>query len=291
MPGASLEGKVAVVTGAAGGIGRVLVHALLAEGAKVAALDASKAGLAALKGSLPGAARGALLASLTDISTYAACERAVGKAIARLGGVHILVNNAALGMGAIRLDHQRVPVGIQEISPDMWQRFVATNISGAWNMTRAVIAQLRGQRWGRIINVTTSFATMLRGGFHPYGPCKAALEAMSSGHAKEFAGSGVTVNVVLPGGPADTPMVPPESGFERKDLIPPAVMVAPIMWLCSKAADDATGSRYIAAQWDSGLPAQRAAQACRAPIGWPDLGPDMRSPAGNQKAPGPSNLD
>lgn len=287
MPGASLEGKVAVVTGAAGGIGRMLVHGLLAEGAKVAALDVSKAGLAALKDSLPGAARSALLASLTDVSKYAACERAVGKTIARLGGVHILINNAALGMGVIRPDHQRVPVGIREISPDIWQRFVATNLSGAWNMTRAVIAQLRDQRWGRIINVTTSFATMLRGGFHPYGPCKAALEAMSSGHAKEFAGCGVTVNVVLPGGPADTPMVPPESGFERKDLIPPSVMVAPVMWLCSKAADGATGERYVAAQWDAGLPAQRAAQACRAPIGWPDLGPGMRSPGDKPAASGP----
>lgn len=143
-------------------------------------------------------------------------------------------------MGAIRIDHQQVPVGIKEISPGMWQRFVATNFSGAWNMTRASIGHLLGQRWGRIINVTTSFATMLRGGFHPYGPCKAALEAMASGHAKEFEGSGVTVNVVLPGGPADTPMVPPESGFERKDLIPPRSWLPPS---CGCARRRPTGQR------------------------------------------------
>ena len=267
MPGPRLRGKVAVVTGAAGGIGRLLVHALLAEGAKVAALDVSEAGLAALNDSLPGGGKGRLLANLTDISDYAACERAVGKAIAGLGGLHILINNAALGMGAIRLDHQQVPVGIQEVSPGMGQRVVATNFSGAWNMTRASIGHLLGQRWGRIINVTTSFATMLRGGFHPYGPCKAALEAMSAGHAKEFGGSGVTVNVVLPGGPVDTPMVPQESGFDRKELIAPTVMAAPIVWLCSEAADRVTGNRYIAARWDAS-----------APIGWPDVGPSMQSP-------------
>ena len=278
MPGLRLRGKVAVVTGAAGGIGRVLVHALLAEGAKVAALDVSEASLAALRDSLPGGRKDGLLANLTDISDYAACEHAVGKTISGLGGLHILINNAALGMGAIRIDHQKVPAGIQEISPRMWQRFVATNFSGAWNMTRVSIGHLLGQRWGRIINVTTSFATMLRGGFHPYGPCKAALEAMSSGHAKEFEGSGVTVNVVLPGGPADTPMVPPESGFERKDLISPSVMVAPIVWLCSPAADGITGNRYIAAKWDASEPPEQAEQHCRAPIAWPGLGPGMLSP-------------
>jgi NAD(P)-dependent dehydrogenase (short-subunit alcohol dehydrogenase family) len=258
-----LSGKVAVVTGAAGGIGRVLVQALLAEGASVAALDVSEAGLAALRDSLPGTDKDRVLASLTDISDYAACERAVGEAITRLGGLHILINNAALGLGLIRIDHQRVPVTIQEISPDMWQRFAATNFSGAWNMTRASIAHLLGQRWGRIINITTSLATMLRVGFHPYGPCKAGVEAMSAGHAKEFEGSGVTVNVVVPGGPTDTPMVPFEPGVKRDTLISPSVMVAPIVWLCSAAADGETGQRYI------------AAQGCRAPIGWPEV--DSRS--------------
>ena len=278
MPGRKLSGKVAIVTGAAGGIGRVLVHALLAEGAKVAALDVSEPGLAALRDGVPGASRDRLQAHPTDISDYIACESAVGKVISGLGGMHVLINNGAIGMGAIRADHQRVPVGIEEISPAMWQRFVATNFSGAWNMTRASIGHLRAQRRGRILNVTTSFATMLRGGFHPYGPCKAALEAMSSGHAEELKGSGVTVNVVLPGGPVDTPMVPQESGFDRHALIPPAVMAPPIIWLCSDAADGITGNRYIAAYWDASKPPEEAERQCRAPAGWPGLGQAMLSP-------------
>jgi NAD(P)-dependent dehydrogenase (short-subunit alcohol dehydrogenase family) len=119
--------------------------------------------------------------------------------------------------------------------------------------------------------VTTSFFTMLRGGFHPYGPCKAGLEAMAAGHAKEFEGSGVTVNVVVPGGPADTPMVPAESGMERGQLIAPDVMAPPIVWLCTPAADNVTGNRYVAAKWDATLPPEQAEQMSRAPIAWPEL--------------------
>jgi NAD(P)-dependent dehydrogenase (short-subunit alcohol dehydrogenase family) len=265
-----LAGRVAIVTGAAGGFGRVLVRALLDQGAKVAALDIDARGLTTLSDAH---ARDAdrLLVQSTDIADYAACERAAAATRERLGGLHILINNGAIGMGVIRADCMQKMVGIQEITPQMWQRFVAANFSGAWNMTRVAIAHLLEQRWGRIINVTTSFFTMLRGGFHPYGPCKAGLEAMSAGHAKEFAGTGVTVNIVVPGGPADTPMVPPESGFARTNLIAPEVMAPPMLWLCSTAADEVTGNRYVAAQWDPSKPPEEAERDCRAPIAWPDL--------------------
>lgn len=271
MPPPHLAGKVVIVTGAAGGIGRVLVGALLEHGARVAALDVDRAGLAEL-------ARDEVLPLHTDISAYGQCQAAVDETIARLGGLHALVNNAALGLGAIRPDHERQPIGIQEISPAMWQRFVAINFSGAWNMTRACIAPMAAQRSGRIINVTTSFATMLRGGFHPYGPCKAALEAMSAGHAEEFRASGITVNVVLPGGPVDTPMVPPESGFERAALISPTVMAPPIVWLCSDASHGVTGNRYIASFWDPSKPPEEAERECRAPAAWSGVGQPMVVP-------------
>jgi NAD(P)-dependent dehydrogenase (short-subunit alcohol dehydrogenase family) len=280
MSAGKVSGKVAIVTGAAGGFGRVLVRALLAEGAKVAALDVNENGLGALTKALSDRGDERLFAKVTDISDYAACEGAVEDTISALGGLHILINNGALGMNAIRADHMLNPVGIREISPQVWERFVATNFTGAWNMTRAAIGHLLDQRWGRIISVTTSFFTMLRGGFHPYGPCKAGLEAMASGHAKEFTGSGVTVNIVVPGGPADTPMVTDASGFERKDLIPPAVMAPPIVWLCSEAADRITGNRYVAAHWDATKPPEQEEQRCRAPIAWPDLAQSPVWPGG-----------
>ena len=280
MSNTRLSGKVAIVTGAAGGFGRVLVRALLAEGAKVAALDVNEHGLAELRDELMRSGD-RLCVEMTDISDYAGCERAVATTIRSLGGLHILVNNGALGMGAIRADCMRRPVDIREIKPEMWQRFVAVNLSGAWNMTRASIQHLLDQRWGRIIDVTTSFFTMLRGGFQPYGPCKAGLEAMAAAHAQEFAGSGVTVNVVVPGGPADTPMVPADSGFQRSELIAPAVMAPPIVWLCSDAADGITGNRYVAAEWDANGPQEQVEQRCRAPIAWPGLAQTPVWPGGN----------
>lgn len=276
----TLNGKVVILTGAAGGFGRVLTRALLDEGAKVAALDINAIGLAEFKASLPAEAVGRLSTRVADISDYNACDAAVAGAIRQFGGVHVLINNGALGMGAIRTDCLERLVGIDEITPEMWQRFVATNFSGAWYLTRAVIGSMRNQRWGRIITVTTSFFTMLRGGFHPYGPAKAGLEAMAAGHAEEFAGTGVTVNVVVPGGPADTPMVPKESAFDRKDLIPPGVMAPPIVWLCSEAADGITGNRYVASHWDASKPPTEAERKARAPIAWRDLAQNPVWPGG-----------
>ena len=276
-----LEGRVAIVTGAAGGFGRELVRGLLDAGAKVAALDVDEERLAELAGAHREAFRaGRLISAGTDIACYEACEAAVVEVRARLGGLHILINNGALGMGVIRTDHMTDLVEIHEIAPRTWQRFVEVNLSGAWYMTRAAVDGLLAQRWGRIVNVTTSFFTMLRGRFHPYGPAKAGLEAMSAGHASEFEGRGVTVNVVVPGGPSDTPMVPMESGFDRSAMIPPSAMVAPILWLCSEAGGAQTGYRYVAADWDATADPTTAARGCRAPIGWPDLARNPVWPGG-----------
>ena len=276
-----LEGKVAIVTGAAGGFGRELVRGLLGAGAKVAALDVDGKRLDELAAmheeSLE---RGRLVTARTDISRYDECEAAVAQARASLGGLHILVNNGALGMGIIRVDHMTELVEIHEIDPGMWDRFVTVNLSGAWYMTRAAVDGLLAQRWGRIVNVTTSFFTMLRGRFHPYGPAKAGLEAMSAGHAAEFEGRGVTVNVVVPGGPSDTPMVPMEAGFDRSAMIRPTAMVPPILWLCSEAGGAHTGHRYIAANWDTAAEPFAAAEGCRAPIAWPDLAQNPVWPGG-----------
>ena len=276
-----LEGKVAIVTGAAGGFGRELVRGLLGAGAKVAALDVDEKRLDELAALHEEPVEtGRLVTARTDISRYEECAAAVAQARASLGGLHVLINNGALGMGVIRIDHMTELVEIHEIAPEMWDRFVTVNLSGAWYMTRAAIDGLLAQRWGRIVNVTTSFFTMLRGRFHPYGPAKAGLEAMSAGHAGEFEGTGVTVNVVVPGGPSDTPMVPMESGFERSAMVPPAAMVPPILWLCSEAGGAHTGHRYIAADWDTAANPEVAATGCRAPIGWPDLAQNPVWPGG-----------
>jgi NAD(P)-dependent dehydrogenase (short-subunit alcohol dehydrogenase family) len=278
-----LQGKTAIVTGAAGGIGRVVVKGLLEAGASVGALDVDDAALANLQSEARKYHSTGLRIAHTDIADYAQCDRAIRKVIDQFGGLDILINNGAVGMGVIRDDHFSNLVRIEEITPEVWQRVIAVNLSGAWNMTRAAIGNLLAQKWGRIINVTTSFFTMVRGRFHPYGPSKAGLEAMSCGHAQEFEGSGVTVNVVVPGGPADTPFVPDDIGVDRNDLIPPSVMVPPILWLCSEDARGINGNRYVAAHWDTSMPPAEAEKACRAPAAWPQLAQSPVWPGGKPK--------
>jgi NAD(P)-dependent dehydrogenase (short-subunit alcohol dehydrogenase family) len=281
----SLSGRTALVTGAAGGIGRELVRALLAAGANVIAADIADEGLKQLAASVEDQGLGQRLATRQlDISDQRACAASVEAARGRFGSLDILVNNGALGMGAIRDDHMTNLVGIEEIAPETWDRFVAVNFSGAWYLTRAAVPAMRRAGWGRIITVTTSFFTMLRGKFHPYGPVKAGLEAMAAGHAREFDGTGITVNVIVPGGPADTPMVPASSGLRREDLIPPLAMTYPLLWLCSTEADRVTGRRYVAAKWDPAAPIEAVRVASEAPIGWPELAAAPVWPGGTPQA-------
>lgn len=278
-----LSGKTALVTGAAGGLGRAIVKGLLDAGAKVMAADINAQGLVALAETNRSAAN-ALSTIRLDIADHAACEAAVAETERLFGHVDILVNNGALGMGLIRDDHMTNLVGIEEIAPEVWDKFMRINLSGAWYLTRAAVPGMKARRSGRIVTVTTSMFTMLRGKFHPYGPSKAALESMSAGHAEEFEPDGITVNVVVPGGPADTAMVPEASGYKRADLIPPAAMVPPIVWLCSDAGAAITGKRYIAAEWQAGRTLEANRAAAEAPIGWPSLAGAPVWPGGKPKA-------
>lgn len=267
-----LNGKTAVVTGAAGGLGQAISRGLMAAGARVAMVDVVHDPLAEFSEQLTSEGLGAQHATFEcDIADAAACELAMIGAVNKLGPVDILVNNAAMGMQHMRLDHMTKLVTIDEIEPDVWKQFIDVNLSGSFYMTRAAVPGMIKQKRGSIINVTTSFFTMLRGSFHPYGPSKAGMEAMAAGHAKEFAPHNVSVNVVVPGGPADTDMVPDEAGFDRADLVPPAAMVPPIVWLGSDQAANVTGNRYIAADWNSEIAPREAARGCEAPIAWPGL--------------------
>ena len=282
-----LEGKVAIVTGAAGGIGREFVRGLLGAGARVAALDVDEDGLAALAVTHDEAlGAGRLVTEHADISRYEECEAAVAKTRESLGGLHVLVNNGAVGMGVIRMDHMTNLIEIHEIAPDVWDRFVAVNLSGAWYLTRAAIEGLLDQGWGRIVNVTTSFFTMLRGKFHPYSPPKAGLEAMSAGHAKEFAGRGVTVNVVVPGGPADTPMVPGGVGHRPRRDGPPVGDGAARPLALLRGGGAWTGHRYIAGELGRVARARGGGRALPRPDRMGGPRPDPRSGRG---ASHPSN--
>lgn len=263
-----VTGRVVLVTGAAGGIGQALCRGFAAAGMRVGVCDVNAPGAERLAAEL---GSDQALAVEGDVADPASCERAVAAVAARFGTLHALVNNAGLGMGIIRQDHMTKPVAIDEVSIEVWHRFLATNLSGAFHMVKAAMPRFRAGRGGRIINVTTSMFTMLRQGFYPYGVAKAGLEAWTASLAAELDGSGITVNVVVPGGPTDTPMVPPESGYDRAALIKPAQMAPPMLYLFSDKAAGVTGRRFIAADWDPAVAPEQAAYQAGAPAGWPDL--------------------
>jgi 3-oxoacyl-[acyl-carrier protein] reductase len=138
-------------------------------------------------------------------------------------------------------------------------------------LSRALVHDMMRQHWGRIVNITTSLGTMIREGSPTYGPSKAALEAFSAIMAKDLAGTGVTVNVLVPGGVTNTSMVPLEAGYDRAEMIQPAVMAPPLNWLVSDAAAGVTGRRFLAVHWDASLPPEEAAAKAGDPVAWTDI--------------------
>jgi 3-oxoacyl-[acyl-carrier protein] reductase len=264
------EHSVVLVTGAGGGLGTAMTRGLLEAGRRVVGLDipAARESLANLERDAARLDAGDRFYSIVaDVRSEADCIRAVAAARERFGTLHALVNNAGLGMSAHSLDAQDGKLRFYEMPADFWSALFDTNVNGSFNMARSVAPHFVAQGWGRIVNVVTGLVTMTRGGFTPYGPAKAAMEAASAAWAEELAGTGVTVNALLPGGAADTPMVPHASVSDRTTLVAPGAMVAPIVWLTSPAADGVTGLRIIGKDWDPAVPAAtNLARSARA--GW-----------------------
>src|ERR1700731_1969756 len=263
--------RVAIVTGAAGGIGRAMVQGLLAAGIRVAGVDRDREPLRALAASAHAQEKAdELLTIQTDLTSDSATDEITRATRDRFGRIDILVNNAGIGPGAIRPDSWERPLKFWEITPDQWRLFVAVHTTAPLTLTNAVVPEMMRQRWGRIINVTTSLGTMLNAGSPTYGPSKAALEARSTIMAKDLDGTGVTVNVLVPGGITNTPMVS-ESGFDRAKMIQPEVMVPPLLWLVSDAAGKVTGRRFLGVHWDPELPPEQAAEKAGAPVAWTSI--------------------
>ena len=268
----SAEQRVAIVTGAAGGIGRALVGGLLGQGLKVAAVDRTAEGLAELAQSALERQQGANLLTIeADLAQDDSIDKIVSQARARFGTIDILVNNAGVGQATIRSDNRERPIKFWEVTPEQWKLFVAVHNNAPMALSRALVHDMMRQKWGRIVNVTTSLGTMIRDGSPTYGPSKAALEAFSAIMAKDLAGTGVTVNVLVPGGMTNTGMIPIEAGYTREDMIQPAVMVPPLTWLVSDDAAAVSGRRFLGVHWDPSLPPAEAAAKAGAPVAWTDI--------------------
>ncbi|MDO8877639.1 MAG: SDR family oxidoreductase [Pseudolabrys sp.] len=265
---ADRNGRVVLLTGAAGGLGSVMAKALLEAGHSIAAADLDGNALARLLESL-NAPRERLLPVPADVSAEDECNAAIETTIQHFGRIDGLINNAGIGMSSIRPDAESRHPGIEELTPEIWDRFYMVNVRGPMMLTRAAVPHMRKAGWGRIVNNTTSYKTMLR--VLPYGAMKSALESMSAVWAQQLDGSGITVNVLIPGGPTDTPFIADAAGWPRDKMLRPAIMAAPAVWLMSEAANSTTGRRITASEWDVALPPDEAAAAACRGIGWPEL--------------------
>ncbi|MEM8538739.1 MAG: SDR family oxidoreductase [Pseudomonadota bacterium] len=249
----SLKGRVILITGGTRGLGREMALALACAGAHVAVTGShASAALEDVKRALGGRA----LTLVADVTDKSACTRAVAQTVETFGRLDVLINNAGLGMRAVSETFNTVPTKFWEADTDAWARIVDTNTNGAFLMARAAVPYMLDQHFGKIINISTSDITMVRAGYSPYGPTKAFLEAASRIWAADLAGSGVDVNVLLPGGAADTDLLPPSPNKRGADgnLLSPEIMRAPALWLCSDASNGTTGARYIARLWNEDSP-------------------------------------
>ncbi|MEX2616253.1 MAG: SDR family oxidoreductase [Alphaproteobacteria bacterium] len=270
MTSGQAETRVAIITGGAGGIGQAMARRMVRDGHRLALMDIDgDAAARAAEAINQEAGTNGVFAIGGDVAEPGDCEIAVGRVSDVFGQVDIVVNNAGFGASRIRPDGEKNLLTIEELTPEVWRKFMSVNTEGPLQMMRAALPGMKKRRWGRVINVTTSFFTMLRN--MPYGASKAALEAGSAAWAQELDGTGITVNVVVPGGPTDTAFIAKESGMDPARMLRPTVMGPPVAWLCSRDADGVTGRRFIGGRWDASLPDAEAAAIAGSPIGWPEL--------------------
>ncbi len=260
------ERKTAIVTGAASGIGRAMTLGLLGAGVDVAAVDRNETGLAALAATV-GDKPGAIQTIPADLAQPDSFDAVVASVLGRAGKIDILVNNAGIGQAAIKADQRRNPIRFWEITPDQWQRFLAVNATGPIMMARAVVPHMLQAGKGRVITVTTSLGTMVREGYLLYGASKAAAEAAMAVLAADLKDTGVTSNVLVPGGVTNTGIVGDDAG-DRARMLQPEIMVPPLLWLISDEAAAVTARRFVAMDWDPSLPGAQAAEKAGVPIAW-----------------------
>jgi NAD(P)-dependent dehydrogenase (short-subunit alcohol dehydrogenase family) len=259
--------KVAVVTGGGRGLGAAMALGLARAGYRVVVTAAREA--AEIEAIAAEAGVDRVYPLVADVTREEDCERVVDAALARFGSLDILVNNAGRGMKYISSSFMTEPTRFWEADASAWRSMIDTNINGPFLMARAAVRPMLRGRWGRIINISMNRDTMQRAGFSPYGPSKAALESETIIWAQDLAGTGVTVNALLPGGATLTGMIPPGvPQHVRAALLDPGIMIRPLLWMVSPASDGITGKRLVANRWRMDVDDAAAAQSAMLDAGW-----------------------
>jgi NAD(P)-dependent dehydrogenase (short-subunit alcohol dehydrogenase family) len=236
-----------LVTGGTNGLGRAMASALASAGAAVALTGRSADRAAAAAAELPGAVGIGL-----DVRDEASVARAVDQACSQLGGIDMLVNNAGIGMRTVNSRFMTAPQGFWEVPAAGFRAVIETNLTGYFLVAREVTPPMLAAGSGRIVNVSVNHSTMCRAGFVPYGPSRAGSEALSRVMAADLRGTGVTVNLLLPGGATATGMIP-DAVPEGRELLDPAVMGPPVVWLASDEAAGVHDERIVATEFEHWL--------------------------------------
>ena len=241
-----LDGKAALVTGGAGGIGSATARLFQAEGARVAILDRDPDGLARARDAIGGE----VLTVAADIAVEAEAERAVAEAVSGLGALSVLVNNAGV----------REYGPLAEADAESWRRIVDVNLMGTAYCTKAALPALRAARRAAIVNVSSAHAVVPRRGMGQYDATKAAIVSMTRTLAWEEAESGIRVNAVCPGGVLTSYHIERYAargvqGRALEDLQKGASLMGrwaaleeiayPILWLASEEASFMTGAEIM----------------------------------------------
>jgi 3-oxoacyl-[acyl-carrier protein] reductase len=190
----SVQGRIALVTGASQGIGRACALELAAAGATVALAARNQEKLAEAVKEIE-AAGGQAAAFALDIASEESIKSAAKEVLARFGKVDILVNNAGITRDGLMLRMKRAD----------WDEILTTNLTGAFLLTQAVLSPMLKNRWGRIIQISSVVGRTGQAGQVNYAASKAGLIGMTRAMAREVASRGITVNAVAPGY-IETPM-------------------------------------------------------------------------------------
>jgi NAD(P)-dependent dehydrogenase (short-subunit alcohol dehydrogenase family) len=204
-----VEGKVAVVTGGASGIGRATARALAAEGARVGIADVDEPGGERVAAGIREAGGDGFFRR-ADVRSLADLEAVVAEAADRHGRLDVLVNNAAVSVAG----------SAGEMAEEDWDRVVDVNLSGVWRGMRAAIPRMLAQGGGSIVNLSSVQARVGFPGWAGYAASKGGIDALTRQAAVEYAAAGIRVNAIVPG----TIRTPMNEGIMASSPDPAAVM-------------------------------------------------------------------